>query len=233
MSNFEVFFISYEEPNAESNLVYVQELAPEVKRVQGVKGISNAYAEVAKQATADYVYIVEADNFIKEGFTFKEYNDELIHVWPAINRSTQSLTFNGGVKLFPLKALQETTFNKIDVLILDHPIIFEEEVASYHAWDTDEFHTVSHALKQILRLRMMREAGEPGIEEEWNHWHDKQRHSVARSELIMRVVEYADELSLEDLAEDFFDNHDIIKSIYETKFKLGDTDLGKRSYIYG
>jgi hypothetical protein len=232
MSNFEVFFISYEEPNADSNFVYVQELAPEAKRIQGVKGITNAYAEAGKQATADYVYIVEGDNYIKEGFTFKEFDDGAVHAWPCINRSTQAVSFNGGIKLFPREVLQNTQFNKIDVLMLDHPVTYEAEPASFHAWDTDGFHTVNHTLKQILRLRMMREAGEPGIDDEWDQWHDKQRHSANR-ELIMRVVEYADELSLDDLAEDFFDNHDIIKSIYETKFKLDDTDLNKRAYVYG
>jgi hypothetical protein len=230
MKTFDVFFISYDEPNAEVNFDCLLDKFKESKRIEGIDGTSNAYAEVFKQATTDFVYIVEGDNFVLDTFKFTEPVDDNIHAWPCINRSTQTNSFNGGIKLFPVEPMKTHSFNKVDVLLgIDYPCFYEEIAGSVHAFDTDEVHTVSHTIKQYLRLSMMKNVGEPGIDEEWNRWIDPQWHSQARKDLIMQAVEYAKNINPNDIGEDFFDNRAAILQIYNDTFKplIEDTPRNK------
>jgi hypothetical protein len=221
MKTFKVFFISYDEPNADVNYdCLLERYKGETVRITDIAGIANAYAEVFKQATTDFVYIVEGDNFVLDTVEFKEPTDDNIHAWPCINRSTQTPSFNGGIKLFPVEPMRGHTFNKIDVLLnIDYPCFYEETAWSVHGFDTDEFHTVSHTIKQYLRLVMMRNVGELGIDEEWERWIDPQWHSLARKDLIMQAIEYAKNIKPEDIGENFFDGRDDLMKIYNDNFK--------------
>jgi hypothetical protein len=220
MKTFDVFFISYDEPNAELNFDHLLTKFKDTKRIEGISGISNAYAEVFKQATTDFVYIVEGDNFVLDTFEFSEPIDDNIHAWPCINRSTQTNSFNGGIKLFPVEPMKQHIFNKIDVLLsIDYPCFYEITAGSVHAFDTDEFHTVSHTIKQYLRLSMMRNVGEQGIDEEWNRWITPEWHSPARKDLITKAIEYAKTIKPEDISDDFFDTREVILQIYASSFK--------------
>ena len=47
---FDIFFISYQEPNADVNFAILQDRFPIAQRVHGVKGIHQAHKEAAKKA---------------------------------------------------------------------------------------------------------------------------------------------------------------------------------------
>ena len=49
MNEFDIFFLSFDEPNCEENWAKLQDIAPWAKRVHGVKGFDNAHKECARQ----------------------------------------------------------------------------------------------------------------------------------------------------------------------------------------
>jgi hypothetical protein len=63
MRDIEVFYISYDEPNRESNWARVQELLPNATHIQGVIGFEAAHKICAHEALADRFLTPLCDSF--------------------------------------------------------------------------------------------------------------------------------------------------------------------------
>ncbi len=59
---FDIVFISYNEPNAESNWLKLKNRFPMTKRVHGVKGIHNAHIIAAKKCFTKMIWVVDGDD---------------------------------------------------------------------------------------------------------------------------------------------------------------------------
>ena len=68
---FDVFFVSYDEPNADEHFERMLLFAPDAKRIHGIKGIANAYIKAAQLSDTTHFFFVDADNWILDGFDFK------------------------------------------------------------------------------------------------------------------------------------------------------------------
>lgn len=64
MRDLEVFYISYDEPNRESNWARVQELLPNATHIQGVIGFEAAHKICAQAALADRFLTIDGDNYL-------------------------------------------------------------------------------------------------------------------------------------------------------------------------
>eukprot|EP01037_Dinobryon_pediforme_P020827 gene20827-21537_t len=98
----DVVFVSYEEPNADEHYQRLLSFVPEAKRVHKVAGVINAWSEAAKLASTSHFYLVEADNWILDGFTFdwpETPPTADIYIWQARNAVNGLVWFNGGLKL--------------------------------------------------------------------------------------------------------------------------------------
>ena len=62
LTQFDLFFLSYDEPNAEENWADLLDKAPWAKRVHGVKGFDAAHRECARQSETPWFITVDADN---------------------------------------------------------------------------------------------------------------------------------------------------------------------------
>ena len=108
---FDIIFISYKEPNADSNFKDLQSRFPIAQRVHGVKGIHQAHIEAAKKALTKMFYVVDGDAIIEEDFNFDykvpEKDMDAVHVWRSKNPVNNLVYGYGGVKLLP----RELTLN--------------------------------------------------------------------------------------------------------------------------
>jgi hypothetical protein len=102
---YDVWFISYDEPNAEENWQRAQAVAPRACRLHGVPGLVRAYRTAAFASGSDWFFVVDGDNWLLEPSVFaftcpdSTPNDHLF-VWPARN-SINGLEYgNGAVKLY-------------------------------------------------------------------------------------------------------------------------------------
>lgn len=106
LTQFDLFFLSYDEPNAEENWADLVEKAPWAKRVHGVKGLDAAHRECGKQSDTKWLITVDADNKV-----FPEFFDQIIELdentdsnksftWNAVNAINGLMYGNGGVKLW-------------------------------------------------------------------------------------------------------------------------------------
>lgn len=106
--DFDIIYLSYDEPNAEKNYADLCNKAPWAKRVHGVKGSDAAHKACAKLSETDRFITVDADNIVKESFfnqelDFEENKDlsKCVISWAGHNVINGLVYGNGGLKLWP------------------------------------------------------------------------------------------------------------------------------------
>src|SRR6185437_4245192 len=106
ITEFDLIFLSYDEPNAEKNWADLVGKAPWAKRVHGVKGFDAAHRACAEQSETDWFITVDGDNTVR-----KEFFDITVNVdaatnprqcfsWNGLNSINGLCYGNGGLKLW-------------------------------------------------------------------------------------------------------------------------------------
>jgi hypothetical protein len=106
ITEFDIFFLSYDEPNAEKHWADLLDKCPWAKRVHGVKGFDAAHRACAEQSETDWFVTVDADNIVLPEFF--DINVELdpetmkrrCFSWNAVNMMNGLMYGNGGLKLW-------------------------------------------------------------------------------------------------------------------------------------
>jgi hypothetical protein len=101
---FDVVFLSYDEPNADLHYADLCAKAPWAKRVHGVKGSDHAHKAAAELAETKWFITVDADNIVDPSFFNLDLDmtDPKIQVYGWCGRNTiNGLRYgNGGLKIW-------------------------------------------------------------------------------------------------------------------------------------
>jgi hypothetical protein len=101
---FDVVFLSYDEPNAELNYADLVSKAPWAKRIHGVKGSDHAHKAAAELAETEWFITVDADNIVDTKFFDLDLDmkDPKIQVygWCGRNKINGLRYGNGGIKIW-------------------------------------------------------------------------------------------------------------------------------------
>lgn len=112
LNDYDVVFLSYDEPNADNNYLQLSTLIPRAKRVKNVKGSDNAHKICAALAKTDRVIIVDGDNYVHTNFL--NYTVELpdnidasnaVFSFPSKNCVNGLAYGNGGIKCWPKQTI--------------------------------------------------------------------------------------------------------------------------------
>jgi len=134
LSEFDVFYISFDEPNAEKNYADLVNKIPWAQRVHGVKGFDSAHKAAATASKTDRFITIDGDNIVDEKFwdtTLEidpEVNERSIWSWSSKNIINGLVYGNGGIKLWPK---QPTLTMKT------HEAAENETAAIDFCWDLD------------------------------------------------------------------------------------------------
>jgi len=106
--DYDIIYLSYDEPNAEKNYADLCKKIPWAKRVHGVKGSDAAHKACAKLSETDRFITVDGDNTIKSEFLTKEFDldenkdlEKCVISWTARNTINGLMYGNGGLKCWP------------------------------------------------------------------------------------------------------------------------------------
>lgn len=104
--HFDVFFISYDEPNADENWSNLLEKCPWAKRSHGVYGSDAAHKACAKQANSARFISVDADNVVDPAFFDVGLDEDVakssqVVSWAGRNKLNGLVYGNGGLKCWP------------------------------------------------------------------------------------------------------------------------------------
>lgn len=103
--DYDIFFIRYDESNADKNLELLTGRHLNVKVISNVDGIFNAHLAAATQSTTDFFWVVDADATVLDAFDFTYrvpvWDFDVVHIWSSINPINLLEYGYGGVKLIP------------------------------------------------------------------------------------------------------------------------------------
>ena len=106
--DYDIIYLSYDEPNAERNYADLCKKVPWAKRVHGVKGSDAAHKACAKLSETERFITVDGDNRIREDFLnqeidFDEHADlkNTVISWCGRNEINGLMYGNGGLKCWP------------------------------------------------------------------------------------------------------------------------------------
>lgn len=106
--DYDIIYLSYDEPNAEKNYADLCKKIPWAKRVHGVKGSDAAHKACAKLSETDRFITVDGDNIIHPEFLSKEFDfdenrdlEKCVISWTARNTINGLMYGNGGLKCWP------------------------------------------------------------------------------------------------------------------------------------
>lgn len=106
--DYDIIYLSYDEPNAEKNYADLCSKVPWAKRVHGVKGSDAAHKACANISETDRFITVDGDNIIDPNFINQEMDlskhEDLNHCvisWAANNHINGLIYGNGGIKCWP------------------------------------------------------------------------------------------------------------------------------------
>ena len=106
--DFDIIYLSYDEPNAEKNYADLLTKVPWAKRVHGVKGSDAAHKACANLSETERFVTVDGDNivhpeFLNQEIDFDENKDlsKCVISWAGYNVINGLMYGNGGLKLWP------------------------------------------------------------------------------------------------------------------------------------
>jgi hypothetical protein len=152
-----VVFISYDEPDADSNWQKVLKKAPHAKRVHGVKGIFEAHKAAAELSDTNMFYVVDGDAELVDTFNFSFvpsiFDLDVVHVWHSSNPINGLEYGYGGVKLFPKRLITEAETWGVDMTTsLGNKLKVINKVSNITTFNTDPFSTWKSAFRECVKL---------------------------------------------------------------------------------
>jgi hypothetical protein len=154
---YDIFFISYGEPNAEANWTRVKARFPHAKRVKDIQGIHQAHMTAAKRSFTPMLWVVDGDAEVLDTFNFDyevwEGDYDIVHVWRSLNPVNGLEYGYGGVKLLPKKLTLALDLTKIDMTTsIGSRFKAMPEVSNITAFNTDSFSTWRSAFRECCKL---------------------------------------------------------------------------------
>lgn len=124
ISDLDVIFISFDEPNAEYHWGLLLDKIPWASRVHGIKGFDKVHKTAAEQSTTEWFVTIDADCIVHDKFwdEIVEINDDEIcsYYWKARNMISGVISGNGGPKLWNRNFVR---------LMRTHEIAFSDKTA--------------------------------------------------------------------------------------------------------
>ena len=114
VADIDIVYLSYDEPNCESNWQHLLSMCPRAQRVHGVKGSDAAHKACAELATGTHMITIDGDNqirpeFLEQMWTFDSSWDLANSVlsFPSENVINGLCYGNGGIKIWPRRVVEQ------------------------------------------------------------------------------------------------------------------------------
>lgn len=150
---YEVFFLSYDEENADRAWQGFQARVKRSKRISGIEGIMAAHAEASNRSRTPHFFVVDCDcsviDYTVFDYIIPEWDRDYVHLWNSRN-PLNGLEYGwGGIKLFPKGIFGDTM--PLD-MTTSYPLKIMDKVASVSMFNMSEFETWRSAFREAVKL---------------------------------------------------------------------------------
>jgi hypothetical protein len=154
---YDIFFISYNEPNADANWKRLKDRFIFATRIDKISGILNAHSLAAKKSFTKMFYVVDGDAEILDSFFFDHkiplHDQSSTHIWRSINPVNKLEYGYGAVKLFPKKIFKTQLSGITDMTTeLSSGIKIMDFISNVTRFNTDPFNTWKSAFRECVKL---------------------------------------------------------------------------------
>lgn len=153
---YDLFFISYFEPNSLENWQKLKSRFIHAKHISGITGIDVAHKKAAETANTSMFYTVDADTAVHSDWDFsfspKEYDKKYLHIWYSKNPVNNLEYGYGGIKLWPRKSVIEYKSPWMDFTTSVGNIKIIPTVISTTCFNVSEFETWKSAFRESIKL---------------------------------------------------------------------------------
>lgn len=155
---YDIFFLSYDEENADANWKHLLTKYQHAVRVHGVKGIFNAHLKAATQSTTDFFWVVDADSTVTDTFTFDyrvpDWDFDVVHIWNSRNVVNGLEYGYGGTKLIPRYILlTRADKESVDVTTsIGSKIKLFDQVSNINNFATTPFNAWRSGFREAVKL---------------------------------------------------------------------------------
>jgi hypothetical protein len=161
---FDIFMVTFGEPNAAENWARLRSIAPQAKRIENIRGLFAGYRACAAAARTPNFFAVDADNWIFDDFRFDvafvPAADE-IALWYAQNPVNGLRYAHGAIKLFPTALLLNAKVSSyIDFSTTATRNRYTEICASEHRFNADPYSTWAGAYRECVKLAIGTKLGD-------------------------------------------------------------------------
>jgi hypothetical protein len=120
ITDFDIVFISYDEPNANELFECLKEVSPRAPlHSHGVKGFEESHREAAKLAKTDRFISVDGDNIVRKSFFDLSIEDgpkDVVYSYQAQNVVNGLFYGNGGIKIWPRDLVINNKIHSVDTI---------------------------------------------------------------------------------------------------------------------
>lgn len=157
LKEYDIVFISYNEPTANENFEKLKTAFPRATRVHGVKGIHQAHIAAANLTYTDMFWVVDGDAIIADEFKFdyevSVYEKDIVHVWQSRNPVNDLVYGYGGVKLLPRDLTINMDMSKPDMTTsISSKFRAMKSLSNLTAFNTDPFSVWKSAFRECTKL---------------------------------------------------------------------------------
>ena len=154
---YDIIFISYNEPNADINWKNLIDRFPRAKRVHGIKGIHNAHIRAAQIAETTMFWAIDGDAQLEENFNLDyvvdPWDKDSVFVWKSKNPINNLVYGYGGVKLLPKLLTLNLDISTVDMTTsISNKFNPKTEISNITAFNTDPFNTWKSAFRECVKL---------------------------------------------------------------------------------
>lgn len=154
----DIFFISYDEPEAEKNWHTLVSRFPRAKRIKGIKGLENAYGVAAEESTTPWYWAVFAKTTLYDTFDFSFCPDRLQqpkhYIFYSKNPLNQLEYGHMGIKLYNCNGVKQTLADGNPGL--DFTMSYAHEtvpvLSCYGNFNQTPYHTWRTAFREVIKL---------------------------------------------------------------------------------
>ena len=219
----DVFFITMGEEGSDANWHRLLEFVPNAKKIENVKGIYNVHRECAKQSTTKNFWVVDADAWIVDNFSFEWQpdantkhwgtpEDECVIVFSSLN-PVNGLTYGyGAVKLFPRQPFLDEKSWQIDMSSSIAKVVLSKDIISCEtrfnstpesAWigafrECAKLASLSMVKTRIRKIVQTEEQALKDLESyiRSQSWEDTKRSNYRKTQTLLIQERYKDEKSI-------------------------------------
>ena len=154
---FDIFFVSYQEANADENWKILKSRFATARRIHGIKGIAAAHRTCAAKAFTSMFWTIDGDTEVDSSWDFTyippEWDQNYLHLWYSRNPINNLVYGYGAVKLWPRDRVLEHDKSWLDFTTSVGNIKVMEQCVATSKFNSSPFETWKSAFRESVKLQ--------------------------------------------------------------------------------